>query len=296
MIDMHTHLWPTGQSPGYMKDYLDKKKKEGINLPLTGPDLLESMDHCGIRQAVISVLAFDSHMENQDLLPLHDYVEKQIAASNGRLAAFCTVQPFRDDTLETLTVLLSRHCFCGLKLHPNIQCFYPDDKRLYPLYRWMESNHFPVLFHTGGIGLKGVRDDYGSPEHIDPIACDFPNLPIIMGHAGRIHYETTAMLLRKHRHVYADISTNFGRLAGEEWRQLLHLMETVKLWCGTTEKLLPGSDSPFYPQDATVAFIQKLQEHIAVSDILAEADTARLLECNAEDFCRKYGIFQDPQP
>ena len=38
MIDMHTHLWPTGQSPGYMKDYLDKKKKEGINLPLTGPD------------------------------------------------------------------------------------------------------------------------------------------------------------------------------------------------------------------------------------------------------------------
>lgn len=73
-------------------------------------------------------------------------------------------------------------CFRGLKLHPNIQCFYADDQRLYPLYQWLEEHHYPALFHTGGIGLNGIRDCYGAPERIDTIACDFPDLPIIMGH------------------------------------------------------------------------------------------------------------------
>lgn len=296
MIDMHTHLWPAHQSPDYMADYLKKKKEAGQEISLTGPGFLRSMDHCQIHRAVISVLAFDKQMSNPDLAPLHDYVEAQIDQSQGRLAAFCTVQPFREDTFDTMTSLLEKPCFRGLKLHPNIQCFYADDQRLYPIYQWLEEHRYPVLFHTGGIGLNGIRDCYGAPERIDTIACDFPDLPIIMGHAGRIHYETTAMILRKHPHVYADISTNFGRLAGQEWRQLFNLMETVKLWCGTTEKLLFGSDYPFYLQDVTVSHTRRLEEHLGDSSLLTRGDLDGLLHENAEQFCRKYGIFQDPEP
>ena len=78
----------------------------------------------------------------------------------------------------------------------------------------------PVLFHTGGIGLSGIRDCFGNLDAIDHIACEFPKLPIIMGHAGRIDYRRTAELLRKHPNVYADISTNFSRLHGKEWLML----------------------------------------------------------------------------
>ena len=140
MIDIHTHLWPATQSPDYMADYLKKKKEAGQEISLTGPGLLRSMDHCQIHRAVISVLAFDSQMSNPDLAPLHDYVEAQIDQSQGRLAAFCTVQPFREDAFDTMTSLLEKPCFRGLKLHPNIQCFYADDQRLYPIYQWLEEH------------------------------------------------------------------------------------------------------------------------------------------------------------
>ena len=158
MIDIHTHLWPAHQSPDYMADYLKKKKEAGQEISLTGPGLLRSMDHCQIHRAVISVLAFDNQMSNSDLAPLHDYVEAQIDQSQGRLAAFCTVQPFREDTFDTMTSLLEKPCFRGLKLHPNIQCFYADDQRVYPFYQWLEEHRYPVLFNTGGIWLYGIRE------------------------------------------------------------------------------------------------------------------------------------------
>lgn len=295
MIDIHTHLWPSEQSPDYMKGYLEKKRQQGKSVPLSGPELLHSMDICGIERAVISTLAFDNRMTNQALAPLHDYVKQQIDASNGRLTAFCTVQPFETNALDVIKRFLEKSGFRGLKLHPNIQCFYPDDRRLYFLYEWLEAHQYPILFHTGGIGLSGIKDGYGAPAHIDNVACDFPKLPVIMGHAGRIHYETTAMLLRKHKNVYADISTNFGRLPGREWLQLKKLLETVKLWSGTTEKLLFGSDHPFYMQDTTVSFTRQLAEHLTDSDILTLEDIEHLLNQNAERFCEIYRLFARPK-
>lgn len=83
MIDMHTHLWPAHQSPDYMADYLKKKKEAGRNLP-DRPRSSQIHDHCQIHRAVVSVLAFDSHMNNPDLAPPPRLCEAQIDQSQGR--------------------------------------------------------------------------------------------------------------------------------------------------------------------------------------------------------------------
>lgn len=294
MVDIHLHLWPADKSPAYMKDYFESKIASGQEITMTFEEILSSMDACGIDKAIISVLAFDSMMTNEDMIPLHRYAEKQMEKSGGRLAAFCTVNPFCEDTLIYLEKYLEAGAFSGLKLHPNIQKFYPDDERLDRIYKWLEEKKYPVLFHTGGIGLSGIEDAYGEVKRMDWVACAHPNLPIIMGHAGRIQYQSTAEILRKHKNVYADVSTNFGRLSGKEEVQLLKLLETVKLWSGNTDKLMLGSDYPFYSQETTVSLIKKLQSTcLQYSDTVEPSDIEHLLYVNADTFCSHYHIFKE---
>ena len=293
MIDIHTHLWPAQFSPAYMQAYWKQKKDHGQEHAMTAAGLLDSMDRSGIDRAVISTLALYKQMTNEELDVFHDYVGEQTEQGKGRLAAFCTVAPLEEDAVEAVKRRIQKEGFVGLKLHPNLQEFYPDDKRIYPVYEWMEKQGIPVLFHTGGIGLSGVKDCFGAPERMDHVACDFPELPIIMGHAGRISDETTAMLLRKHPQVYADISTNFGRMPGVEWKQLERLLETVKIWCGNTDKLLLGSDYPFYSQEDTVVIVRELQRRLEQGGILEKEDIEGVLDRNGERFCLKYKIFKE---
>ena len=41
----------------------------------------------------------------------------------------------------------------GLKLHPPLQQFFPNDRIAYPLYEVFAEARLPVLFHTGHSGI-----------------------------------------------------------------------------------------------------------------------------------------------
>ena len=292
MIDVHTHLWDPAISPQYMADYFQKKKEAGKEICMTAEELLAHMDRNGIQKAIDLTLAFHSMMTNLELKTLHSYTSEQVKKSKGRLVAFFTVNPFEDNVMEYVEKYTEKDKFVGLKLHPNIQEFFPDDERLRNIYKYLEEKRMPVLFHTGGIGLSGIRDCFGNLDAIDHIACEFPELPIIMGHAGRIDYRRTAELLRKHPNVYADISTNFSRLHGKEWLMLKELMEIVKIWCGNTEKLLFGSDYPFYSQDQTTEIVRDFTKHNELFTVLERSDVDALMNKNAELFCEKYKLWR----
>ena len=101
----------------------------------------------------------------------------------------------------------------GLKLHPPLQEFSPDDRIAYPLYEVFAEARLPVLFHTGhsGIGTGmpgggGVRLKYGNPMLIDDVAVDFPDMPIILAHPS-FPWQDEAISVCLHKPtVYIDLS------------------------------------------------------------------------------------------
>jgi len=281
IIDIHAHLWDPDKTPVNLQKYFSKRNinQDGTSI-FTAEGLLQSMTQAGIDHTVVSALPFSPEWDNEIIKPVNDYVIDQVKKSGGKLTGFCTVDAFGGES----SVYLLRECievkgFKGLKLHCNIQQFYPNDRRLYPIYEIMQNYKMPVLFHSGGIGIIPYKDRFGHPSYVDDVACDFPELPIILGHAGRIWYEDIAMLLRKHPNVYADISTNFGRTPEEKNKPMQQLIDTVKMWAGSTSHLLFGSDYPFYGQDQTLKNIRELSDEF-MKDI-AE---------NTELFCKKYGL------
>ena len=95
----------------------------------------------------------------------------------------------------------------GFKFHPTMQGFYPNDRAAYVLYEAIEAEGAIALFHTGqtgvGSGMRGgmgMRLKYSDPLHVDDVAVDFPDMPIILAHPSFPWTETSLV----HRHAQAE--------------------------------------------------------------------------------------------
>jgi predicted TIM-barrel fold metal-dependent hydrolase len=88
-----------------------------------------------------------------------------------------------------------------IKLHPPHQEFsanaYRSDlPQLAELYQECNVRRVPIMFHTGTSIFPRARNVYADPMPIDDVAVDFPNIPIILAHAGRPLYGETAFFWR----------------------------------------------------------------------------------------------------
>ncbi len=98
----------------------------------------------------------------------------------------------------------------GIKFQPLIQHFFPEEKRLYPIYELCQRMSLPILFHCGIVtfysefGIPHI-ERYGCPVFgIDEIAYEFPELPLVIAHmGGNYHYEALAVA-EKHSNIYLD--------------------------------------------------------------------------------------------
>src|SRR5262249_56217783 len=71
----------------------------------------------------------------------------------------------------------------GVKFHPSLQAFAPDDESYWPVFAACERHGLLALFHTGtsGIGARqpggqGIGLDYARPIRLDPLPPPHPRL------------------------------------------------------------------------------------------------------------------------
>lgn len=291
-IDVHTHLWEPAKTQDHQKTYASNRGmsfEEKLNVN----KLLEAMDEAGVHYAFLATAqnAFiQSFQEGNDF---NEYILKQVKVSGGRLKPYCTIDTTDiPKACEYLKKRLEEDGFIGFKFHPNVFQMYPDDERLFPLYTIVQSLNLPVLFHTGGIGYPPVRDNYGNPLCIDNVATEFPNLKIIMGHGGRGFYKEAGMMLRKHKNVYVDISANCGKLPGKEHLLIGQMIKEIKLWAGNSNKILFGSDYPYYGLLQTKTMLEKNLD-VDGEIPITEEDINNILNENAIAFVEKTNIKLD---
>ncbi len=155
------------------------------------------------------------------------------------LHPFASLNPTLDDDLVgRLDALLARGRVAGLKFLPPYQYVYPNDPCLYPLYERAEALRLPCTFHTGLSRIPGTRLKYADPLLLDDVAVDFPDLPILLAHAGRgVWYDAAAMLATLHKNVYLELSGLPPRNLPRYFPQLERLVG----------KMIFGSDFPGLP-------------------------------------------------
>src|SRR5690606_21132658 len=124
---------------------------------------------------------------------------------------FLSVHPDEPGCLEELERCVGDLGVKGVKLGPNYQRFDPLGESARAVYRRAEELGLPVLCHQGTSPSRTAPIRYAHPLVMDEIAIEFPELRIVMAHMGHPWQADTITVIRKHPHVYADISGMFYR-------------------------------------------------------------------------------------
>ncbi len=164
----------------------------------------------------------------------------------------------------------------GVKFHPSLQAFAPDDPQFWPVFAACEQHGLLALFHTGtsGIGARqpggqGIRIDYAHPLRLDPVAAAHPGLTVVAAHFGwPWQLDLIAVALHK-TNVYIDISGWSPKyIPAEVIRELRGRLRGQFLW---------GSDFPFLSPERCLAEVGDLDLPDDVLDPVLRGNASRLL-------------------
>ncbi len=138
-----------------------------------------------------------------------------------------------------------------------------------------------MLLHTGTTFVSPAPLDCTLPRHLDRVATRWPEVKIVLAHLGHPYEGECVAVIRKHPHVYADISALHYRPF-----QLFHSLMLVQEY-GVWHKLLFGTDYPFTNVRATIDGLESLNAmvegtrlprlDVRAIDELVHRDSLRLL-------------------
>jgi uncharacterized protein len=270
-IDVHVHL----EAAPDASEATDVAAKKYFGESGAGRDPASLAEYYRSRNMGCIVFTVDERLTGRPHVT-NDFVAEFAADHADFIAAFASLDPTRGaDAVREARRLVDAGIVCGLKLHPPLQEFFPNDRVAYPLYEVFAEAGLPVLFHTGhsGIGTGmpgggGVRLKYGNPMLIDDVAVDFPTLPIILAHPS-FPWQDEAISVCLHKPtVYIDLSG---------WSPK-YFSETLIQYANTLlkHKVLFGSDYPLITPDRWMADFEKIAIRDEVRPLILRENAIRL--------------------
>jgi predicted TIM-barrel fold metal-dependent hydrolase len=187
---------------------------------------------------------------------LNDAVGAFVADAPTRRIGFLSIHPEVDGALDELERARTDLGLTGIKLGPNYQVFDPLGEAALRVYAVAEQYGLPILFHQGASPVQDAPLRYAHPLAMDEVAIRHPELRIVMAHLGHPWQRETIVTIRKHPHVYADVSALFYR----PWSFYEALLLATE-W-GTLDKLLFGSDFPIATPAETAAGLRRVNDPI----------------------------------
>ena len=121
--------------------------------------------------------------------------------------------------------------FLGVKLHPLLDGYYPNDPVVYPLMGLLAELDLPVLVHTG-------HPIFTLPWSVEELAVAFPGVKVIMGHMGHgngIYINAAIDAAVRTPNVYLETSG-----------MPMHTKIREAVERAGAHKVLYGSDVPFH--------------------------------------------------
>ncbi|MGH9456857.1 MAG: amidohydrolase family protein [Thermoanaerobaculia bacterium] len=246
VFDIHIHVQPWDMLHPRVRPLLDDAAHAGVRELLASPEkLLAWMDReeieraCCINYVSPDVMGFSP--------AANDWIARFTRGHRDRLLPVGSVHP---NPTPDLAAELERVLDLGIrmiKIHPPHQLFAPNAYRfdlpaLAEVYRICSERRIPVMFHTGTSIFPGARNVYADPMPVDDVAVDFPDLRIVLAHAGRPLYGDTAFfLVRRHPNVSVDLSGIPPRSIPRYLPRLAEIADRV-LW--GTDWPSPGVVSP----------------------------------------------------
>jgi len=224
IIDAHVHL----TRPGYVRrkflcgnsrmasslynrvhktnitpdDYIEMVREK---IDPTGEKLIEAMDEAGIDKSVIFGVDWAYGVTGEPKVSNREqnkYLAEYAKEYEGRFIPLAALDPRRPDVIRQATEAIEEWGMKGFKLMPSAG-FKPNDSLCFPFYEKCAEWGVPIMFHSGGLEFNW---EYSSPNLIASAAEEFPEVKMIMAHAGLESWEQCRLACAALPNVYMDIS------------------------------------------------------------------------------------------
>jgi predicted TIM-barrel fold metal-dependent hydrolase len=135
--------------------------------------------------------------------------------------------------------------FLGVNLSPWIWGVPANAAALYPIYAYCESHNLVAIVH-GSLHYNRYQSMWlGDPKYMDDIAIDFPNLKLVISHAGNGFGVLGLAVAQKHPNIFLEFSAL--------WPQYLPDATLQAVNSYLKDRCLFGTDYPLVEFDAAVA-------------------------------------------
>jgi uncharacterized protein len=200
----------------------------------TLPNLLHEMADLGIVHSIL-------HAIDYPLISCNAETWLALAAGRRDVTVFGSVHPFGPFMATHLDRQVKKGAR-GVKVHPAVQLVGPEHPRAQRLYQLCGERRLPVFFHCGPVGIEPEAGRRRSQvNRYEPALAEHPETTFVLGHSGALQWEAGLDLACRYPNAWLDLAS-----------QSLGAIRTI-LERGPADRLVLGSDWPFYHQATAVA-------------------------------------------
>ena len=282
-IDIHTHAEEPCCGPrddgydefqaGMAKYFRNPAGSKGML-----PTIQETADYYRERKIGCVIFGVDGERETGFRRYKNEEVAEIASQNSDIMIPFASIDPAKGKMgAREARRLIRDYGIKGFKFHPTMQGFFPNDRAAYVLYEAIAEENCIALFHTGqtgvGSGMRGgmgMRLKYSNPIHLDDVAVDFPDMPIILAHPS-FPWQEEALSVATHKpNVYIDLS---GWSPKYFPPILVQYVNTI-----LKHKMLFGSDWPAITPDRWLADFETLDIRENVRPLVLKENAIKLLK------------------
>jgi predicted TIM-barrel fold metal-dependent hydrolase len=272
MQNVHSHAWDTAVHflPETVHE-ADLSRGVPLDLTVSIEPFLQDI------QPFEKVIVFGLKARRTGYWVPDEYVAEFVAKAPHKLIGFAACDPTQENSLAELSDAINRLKLKGVKMGPIYAGFDPRDSICDPIYHYCQKNGLPIIFHTGTTYNRNAPLAFSRPWLFDEVAIRYPELHMVLAHVGHPFSEECLVVIRKHPHVYADISALYYRpwqfyntlIAAQEYR--------------VTHKLLFGTDYPFANSRDSIEGLRNVNHLVLGSHLpqVGEEVIDEILERNA---------------
>jgi len=244
IIDFHVHLFPRKGFDAIWKYFAS-----------AGADVVykyysrECIAY--LRKQGVDTIVFSNYAHKKGIAePMNDW-NLSMLEEFSNLFCFAAYHPDDDNALRYAEQMINHPRVAGIKLHLQVQKFYPSDKRLFPLYEMLIDRNKRVLLHVGN-GPTG--NEFVGFDQFKKILDRFPDLPVNIPHMGGLEFRKFIELLDRHPNIYLDTSYSFWPNLSFTFNLGTEFLEKYK------DKILYGSDFPnvILPREGEINYLLSL--------------------------------------
>ena len=211
VIDTHTHFGPY----------------QGIYFPKVAPEqMIDSMDRCGVTFCITT-----PHMALVDTDRGNMQTAELVAEHPQRFKGYWGVNPnYPERTKRDLARFEEFSGFVGFKFLSDYHKVAITDDRYAPVLEYAQEQELPILMHTWG------NSGFDGPALVEQVAEKYPDVIILMGHAGHGQWDKSIQVAQDYPNVYLELTAAYS---------VRGALEAMVKGAGS-EKITFGTDLPWF--------------------------------------------------